>query len=83
MIGDGLPEIINFCRFASGSDVVVNFADQSATLFIFDQRLNGSAPDGELGLRSRSSPERGLLQSSQVFPRSGELRLRNPELNQA
>jgi hypothetical protein len=37
----------------------------------------------KLGCRSRSSPERGLRRSSLVFPRSGELRLRNPELDHA
>ena len=47
MIGDRLPEIIDLVRLSRGSDVVVNFADQAATLFVVDQWWNGTVPASE------------------------------------
>ncbi len=44
MIGDSFPEIVDFVRLPSGSDVVKNFSCQSAALFVFDKRLNGISP---------------------------------------
>ena len=41
MIGDGLPEVIDFCRFAGCSDVVKDFSHDAAAVFVFNQRLNG------------------------------------------
>jgi hypothetical protein len=44
MVGDGFPEVIDFCRLASGADVVEHFAHHAAALFVLDQCLNGMAP---------------------------------------
>ena len=47
MICNGFPEVVDVVRLSSGSNVVVDFADHSAALFVFDQWLNGISPAGE------------------------------------
>jgi hypothetical protein len=47
MIGDGLPEIIEFVRLASAADVVEDVAHKAAALFVLDQWLNGMAPSAK------------------------------------
>ncbi|MDB5392361.1 MAG: hypothetical protein JWM11_8007 [Planctomycetaceae bacterium] len=44
MVGDGLPKVIDFIRFASGSDVIKDFSYQPCAVFIFDKWLNGRTP---------------------------------------
>jgi hypothetical protein len=47
MIGDGFPKIIDVVSLSRDADVIVDFADQAATLFVFDQWLNGIVPSAK------------------------------------
>ena len=48
-MGDRLPEVIDFERLTSRPDVIIDFANETCALFIFDQRGNRRVPQKKFG----------------------------------